>query len=331
MSLLSQIKTPSFASMIVNNLLGEGAMGRVFSARHRGLGRPVAVKVMSEDAADDACARQRFEREARLMARIDSRHVVRILEFNEGVDGAPSIVLEKVDGVDVGHMISEKSALARGQVRTIVNLTAEALECVHRAGVVHCDVKAENVLLTSDGGSLSVRLIDFGVARAIDSQTEVELESDRFPCGTPVCMSPEQIIYPKEVRRSWDLWGLAVMAYTALTGFLPHDGDSLAAILFAAAQGTRLSVSGARADVDPRVDDVFRKAFAHEPEDRYESATAFAFALGHALAYRNFSEDTKLEADRSPTAQEEALHVTELVNAANKYGALRPTVLSRRS
>lgn len=283
MSLLSQIKTPSFATLVVNKLLGEGGMGRVFSARHGSLGHPVAVKVMADEVLEDLQARKRFEREARLMARVNSKHVVRVLEYNTSETGAPSIVLEKVDGVDVAHMITEKSMLAVGQVRTIVNLTAEALSCVHSAGVVHGDVKAENVLLTNDGGSLSVRLIDFGVARPLDANTEEVLESDRFPSGTPVSMAPEQIVFPDAPNISWDIWGLAVMAYTALAGFVPHDGNSLAAILFSATQGNRPSLAGARPDLPPEVNDVFNKAFSREPEDRYPSAIALAEALDATL------------------------------------------------
>lgn len=264
----------------LRDTLGKGGMGCVFRANHTLLGREVAVKVLSESAlCPEACAR--LLREARLTARVESPYVVRVLDCRAPKGASPYIVMEKVCGADLSLRIRNNGKLPLSEVRTLVRQLSSALEAVHAAGVVHADVKPENVILDEDcSGTLRVKLIDFGVARSAD---EAPLYSDGFPAGTPSAMSPEQILEPRVAHPSWDAWGLAVLIYTALTGHVPYDGETLASVLYAASRGDRQSVCGFRDDVSPEVDRVFARALARSPGERYPSLAAFARALEAAL------------------------------------------------
>lgn len=266
--------------MQLRDTLGRGGMGCVFRANHVLLGREVAVKVLAESAM---CPenRARLLREGRLTARVDSPYVVRVLDCRAPAEGSPYIVMEKISGTDLAQRLQHAGPLRIGEVRTLVRQVVHALEAVHAAGIVHADVKPENVILEArSDAQLQVKLIDFGVAR---SEDEVPLYSDGFPAGTPSAMSPEQILEPRHAVPSWDAWGLSVLVYTALTGRPPYDGDTLASVLFAASRADRRPVGSFRTDVDIAVDKVFERAFARSAADRYGSVTEFARAMDAAL------------------------------------------------
>ena len=267
-------------SIQLRGRLGAGGMGCVFLANHPRLGREVAVKVLRDDTvSEDSMARVR--REARLTARVDSPHVVRLLDCLTAANGAPYLVMEKVPGAPLATRLRQKTRLSTREVCSIIRQLSSALSAVHAAGVVHADVKPENVILGRNTyGSLRVTLIDFGIAR---SEDEVPLHEDAFPTGTASAMSPEQILDPGVARTSWDVWGLAVLAYTALTGHLPYEGENLAAVLFAAARGDRRSVTWFRSELGPNVDLVFERAFARLAADRFATANELSKALDAAL------------------------------------------------
>src|SRR6185436_12419681 len=131
---------------------------------------------------------------------------------------------------------------------------------------VHCDVKLSNVMVFENGGSLEAKLIDFGVARALD---EAPLDGDDSPSGTIYAMSPEQILKSDEAAPHWDLWGLAVLAFTALTGRPPFQGKSIIGVLGAAIHGQRESIDAARILAGPQVDKVFDRAFSIALQERF--------------------------------------------------------------
>lgn len=264
----------------LRDTLGTGGMGRVFRANHTRLGCEVAVKVLRDDAASED-GKARLRREARLTARVENPHVVRLLDCLTSPNGRPYLIMEKVPGIELATHLRQNTTLGLRDVRDLVRQLACALDAVHAAGVVHADVKPENVILSKDkDDALRVTLIDFGIARSDD---EAPLYEDAYPTGTPSAMSPEQILEPRVARKSWDIWGLSVLTYTVLTGHLPYEGDTLAAVLFAAARGDRRSVAWYRHDVSPNVDLVFERAFARLPADRFQSAREFANALVRAL------------------------------------------------
>jgi serine/threonine protein kinase len=264
--------------------LGQGGMGRVWSAHHTLLGREVAVKVLADSLTYCQESRARLLREARMMARVDSPLVVRVLDCISPADAPPYIVLEKVEGEDLAARLDRLFALPLSEVLSVTRQVARALEAVHAAGIVHGDVKLENVIASEIGGRTRVKLIDFGVARA---SNEVALASDRLPAGTPPSMSPEQLSLPTEVDTIWDVWGLAVLTYNLLTGRTPFEGTTIKEVLFATTRGHFLPPSSLRSDLGACVDDLFMNAFAREKSRRYATVSAFSEALECALDSEN--------------------------------------------
>jgi eukaryotic-like serine/threonine-protein kinase len=254
-------------------------MGRVFSAHHEEMGCDVAVKVLGPAFEHHPQARERFLREARIASRVASPHSVRVLDHECG-GAVPYIVFEKVEGEDLASLLYKRGTLSPVEITTIVRQLASALDTVHAAGVVHCDVKLSNVMVFEKNASLEAKLIDFGVARALD---EAPLDGDESPSGTIYAMSPEQILKPDEAGSHWDLWGLAVLAFTALTGHPPFQGKSMIGVLGAAIHGQRESIDS-RMLLGREVDEVFDRAFSTALPQRFSTAAEFAEALAAALA-----------------------------------------------
>lgn len=262
----------------LRNLLGEGGMGRVFSAHHEDMGCEVAIKVLGPAFENHPQARERFMREARIASRVSTPHAVRVLDHG-CASVVPYIVFEKIDGEDLASRLHRLGPMSPSELSVIIRQLASALDAVHAAGVVHCDVKLANVMVYERKGSLEAKLIDFGVARALD---ETPLDGDESPSGTIYAMSPEQILRPDEAAAHWDLWGLAVLAFTALAGRAPFQGKSMIGVLAAAMQGQREAIE-TRIPVGREVDRVFDRAFSIALQDRFATATEFADALGKAL------------------------------------------------
>jgi eukaryotic-like serine/threonine-protein kinase len=254
-------------------------MGRVFSAHHEGMGCDVAVKVLGPAFGHHPQARERFLREARITARVSSPHAVRVLD-HACTSALPYIVFEKVEGEDLASRMHRQGTLSPREMVTVVRQLGSALDAVHAAGVVHCDVKLANVMVYENDGAIDAKLIDFGVARALD---ETPLDGDESPSGTIYAMSPEQILKPDEAAPHWDLWGLAVLTFTALTGRAPFQGKSMIGVLGAALQGQRESIDTTRIGLGHQIDKVFDRAFSIALQERYATATEFAEALAAAL------------------------------------------------
>ena len=253
-------------------------MGRVFSAHHEEMGCEVAVKVLGPAFEHHPQARERFLREARIASRIATPHAVRVLSYACG-SAAPYIVFEKIEGEDLATFLGRRGTLSPVEVTTLIRQLASALDAVHAVGVVHCDVKLSNVMVFESGGNLEAKLIDFGVARALD---EAPLDGDESPSGTIYAMSPEQILKPDEAAPHWDRWGLAVLAFTALMGRPPFQGKSMIGVLGAALQGLREPMDS-RMCLNRRIDEVFDRAFSTAVPERFASAAEFADALAAAL------------------------------------------------
>lgn len=296
--------------------LGEGGMGSVWSAYHQLLGREVAVKVLSDGFSGIDEFRSRLVREARLTARVDSPHVVRVLDCKAPADSSPYIVLEKLEGEDLATRMDRSGVLSVPEAQIVVRQLARALSAVHEAGVVHGDVKPENVVVSERDGVLRVKLIDFGVARA---QDEAPFASDVHPSGTPSAMSPEQICAPTQVTSHWDVWGLAALAYTVLTGRSPFDGDSIETILFATTQGPRVPPSTFRSDLGPAVDALFARAFSRDASERHASVADFADAFDAAL-------DAENEIVQAPSSDRTIIAVGQISEVRERAETVLPLV-----
>jgi eukaryotic-like serine/threonine-protein kinase len=247
--------------------IADGGMGSVWSAAHLVLGTHVAVKVMSGPWANAPRARSRFLREAQMTAKIDSPHVVSVLDCRHDAGDEPYLVLELLNGEDLDQRVRRLGALPLVEVVEIVAQTCEALAATHAAGIVHRDIKPENLFLVSGvTGRTFVKLLDFGVAKPMNVDECDDL--DLLSAGTLEYMSPEQACRPESTDARSDLFSLAMVAYFALTGHRPFEACS--------------RPSDLHPEVPSVLDRWFERALAHDSQHRFADARQMADALQDA-------------------------------------------------
>ncbi len=264
----------------LGEVIGRGGMGEVYAAVRRADGSPAALKLLRLDFLGERSALTRFEREAAIAASIDSPHVVRVL----GVSGAeavfPYIAMERLSGLDLGSYLRERGRLPTDEVCDMVRQVASGLEAAHARNVVHRDLKPSNVFRTSSEESLEPvwKVLDFGVSK-LSGGLEATLTANEL-IGTPQYMAPEQARGERNLDARTDVYGLAAIAYRALTGEPPFTGG-LPSILSAILERMPPAPSS-RADVLNDVDLVFALGLAKSSDDRFPSVQAFALALTRA-------------------------------------------------
>jgi serine/threonine protein kinase len=278
--------------------LGRGGMGVVYEAVHTGTGRRVAVKEIA--IGNDARLVERFQREARATAAIDSRHVPPVLDAgSEPGTEDPFLVMELLDGVDVQAYLDEYGPLAEDVALRIVAQACAGLVRAHAAGVVHRDIKPANLMLARREGELVVQLLDFGVARVkeeLAARHSPTLTVTGVMLGTPLYMSPEQVVGgAKELDARTDLWSLAIVLYEALAGQTPHaECETLGGLMVAICGKPAKPLRELAPHVSEPVEAIVMKALALDPARRYPTAEAFLEALDAQLPFGTKLEPTLL-------------------------------------
>lgn len=264
--------------------LGRGGMGVVYEARERDLGRIVALKLMlgRRDRPSTPQEEERFIREARLAATLPP-HPGIVAVYEAGiVEDRRYIAMERIDGAPLS--VWRAAASRRAQVELLRDM-ALALQHAHQRGVIHRDLKPDNVLVDAAG---KPHITDFGLAKAIGEDTQMSLTAEGMVVGTPAYMSPEQAQGLRTIDGRADIWALGVLLYEALTGRQPFVGQTAIEILMKASKDrapspSRIIPKGAMAACDPALEDVCLKALAKEPSERYPSAGDFAADLDRWL------------------------------------------------
>jgi tRNA A-37 threonylcarbamoyl transferase component Bud32 len=246
-----------FPLLEVKELIGQGGMGAVYLARQMALDRFVALKLVRPRETDPTFA-ERFVREAKAMARLSHPNVVAVYESGEA-GGLPYLVMEYVDGVTLRDAMRERK-LTPAEALAIVPQICDALGYAHAQGIVHRDVKPENILLGRDG---RLKIADFGLAKVTDP-AGVSLTGTRQAMGTPHYMAPEQWEKPGDVDHRADIYALGVVLYELLTGELPIG---------------RFDPPSQKIQLDIRLDEVVLRALAKEPDRRYQHASDVKTAL----------------------------------------------------
>jgi len=243
-----------FPELEILALHNQGGMGAVYKARQKTLHRAVALKILPLEVGPDPAFAERFTREAQALAKLTHPNIVTIYEFGQR-DGLYYVLMEFVDGVNLRQAIQSKS-LSQHEALAIVPQICDALHYAHEAGVVHRDVKPENVLLDNKG---RVKIVDFGLAKMLGrSPLDVTLTASHQVMGTLHYMAPEQIERPLEVDHRADIYSLGVVFYELLTGELPLG---------------RFKLPSESASLDARLDNVVLKTLEREPAQRYQYAS----------------------------------------------------------
>jgi eukaryotic-like serine/threonine-protein kinase len=263
--------------------VARGGMGSVWTARHLQLDHTVAIKFMDPVYAASSEARDRFEREAKASAQLQSPHVVQIHDY--GVeDETPYIVMELLRGEDLGTRLKREKRLSLGAAAVILTQVAKALRRTHDAGIVHRDLKPTNVFLAQHDEDEVVKVLDFGVAKAIGIGLATETTKTGSLVGSPHFMSPEQVRRSKEVDHRSDLWSVAVIVFRMITGRLPFTGEELGDVLMKICSDPIPTPSSVSPDLDPAVDRFFERAFARNPTERFQTAREMADAFSDVAA-----------------------------------------------
>jgi eukaryotic-like serine/threonine-protein kinase len=308
----------------LERLLGRGSMGSVWLARHLTLDVDVAVKFIDAAFRDQKDHRSRFALEAQAAARINSPHVVNVLDFGAEASGRLYIAMEYLQGEDVGKLLERSGRLSPAITARVVSHACRGLGRAHALGIAHRDVKPENLFLvggTEDEGFV-LKILDFGVAKSAQKKS-VDLVGTAVGqlVGSPAYMSPEQAHGSLDVDFRSDLFSLAVVAYHCLTGVVPFGGDSLAELLIGIVSKDPVPVTRLTPGLPRAMDDWFRRALDKNPARRFASAKdlaqAFHMAIGqYASSTVGYSSSAPVvpagaaTAARPPTGRDTVVHVS---------------------
>src|ERR1039458_1577760 len=243
----------AFPQLEILELIGHGGMGVVYKARQPRLDRLVALKLLPQSLAADAAFAERFNREARVLARLNHPNIVTVHDFGQS-GGFFYLLMEFVDGVNLRQAM-QAGRFTPQQAMMLVPKVCEALQFAHDEGILHRDIKPENILLDTKG---RVKIADFGIAKLIgEARENLTLTASGQAVGTPHYMAPEQLEHPQDVDQRADIYSLGVVFYEMLTGELPIG---------------RFAPPSEKSSVDARVDEVVFHALEKEREKRFRTA-----------------------------------------------------------
>jgi len=271
--------------------LGAGGMGEVYLVQHVHTDERFAMKVLLSTIISDATALERFRREARTPARIDSEHVARVTDADVAPElkGAPFLVMEYLRGEDLDHHITERGPMTRRDVVSFLQQAARALDKAHALGIVHRDLKPENIFITKrEDGSAHVKILDFGIAKFTSGATSDLINKTATSpgqiYGTPLYMAPEQAKgESKKISPQTDIWALGLIANRMLSAKDYWDAETLTALIAQVVYEPMQKPSQKGFDFGPKYDEWFIRCCDRDPEARFSTAGEAVFKLGQAL------------------------------------------------
>ncbi len=304
--------------------LGEGGMGQVYLAEHLRMGRSVALKVMRPDVASEANAVSRFTREARNASQINHPNVATVYEFGEADGGALYISMEFIEGMPLSKMLHDRGSMPAPRAAVIIRQAADALKAAHDVGMVHRDLKPDNIMLARlSDGSDRVKLVDFGISKVVGAADQ-RVTTTGLTVGTPAYMSPEQVA-GSSIDAASDQFSLACTAFEMVTGALPFEGETGLDQVASRLTGRARQLTQVRSDVPWPTDlqGVLERALSQKPAQRYESVVAFAEAFSRASA--SMSDVASAEIATQVFSSKDVLNA--IPPTVVRGGAIAPTAL----
>jgi serine/threonine protein kinase len=286
--------------------IGEGGLGVVVKARHVQLEQPVAIKYLKPHALSLPGIVERFVREARLAARIQNEHAVKVSDVDTLENGIPYMVMEFLEGRDLGQIVTDGPLPLQEAIEYVLQ-ASEALAEAHAMGIVHRDLKPDNLFLAQrPGGSSVVKIFDFGISKARGKRPSGRREkaltqvNDRF--GTPDFMSPEQL-QSSDVDARADIWALGVVLYELVTGKLPFEGEELVALFTAILTKPHVPIADRLPGAPKELSTIIDRCLQKDPANRYRNIAEFAQDL------------VQIWEDESPSRVK---HITQVIREAGE-------------
>jgi hypothetical protein len=272
---------------VVERIFAEGGMGIVCLGRHAQLEQPVAIKFLRHALAGKPSVVERFLNEGRALAALRSEHVVRVMDVGQLESGRPYLVMEHLEGTDLGALVDRDGPLSAERAVRYALQICEPLAEAHALGIVHRDIKPENLFLWSGGpGKDIVKVLDFGLAKQFGGQRKMAMTGPQDSIGSPCYMSPEQITTPQSIDSRTDIWSLGVVLHHFLTDTLPFEGSSIIEVISHVLSAAPKSLHEARPQLefDPELEAIVARCLEKKPEARYQTMAELADVLSAYLA-----------------------------------------------
>jgi serine/threonine protein kinase len=328
----------------VDKILGIGGMGMVVAATHLELAQRVALKFMLPSSKDSPESAARFLREARAAGQLNSDHVCRVMDVGRFDSGAPYIVMEYLQGENLGAVLRRRGPLRVSEAVDYILQGIEGLAEAHAHGIIHRDLKPDNLFVhkRNDGGAI-VKVLDFGISKVAVAGLSTKTGDIM---GSPAYMAPEQMESSRNVDHRADVWSLGVVLYQLVVGKPPFSGDTLPLLCMHVVNDEPTPMSEIRADLPDGFEAVVMKCLAKEPPDRYADVGELAQALAPfgpknatisasriQIVLRRTPKDSASVISHEfstiePTAERPAAPVSPAVNHATTFGATAGQSLS---
>ena len=265
--------------------LGQGGMAEVFLAEQEPIQKSVAVKILHADRVKRANQKERFLREARAAARIRHPNVVDISDFGEMEDGRAYVVMEYLDGQDLKRYLARKRILPWSETAALLDQICSALSVAHAHGVVHRDLKPDNIFLTTHKGKLFPKIVDFGLAKLIDDAGTAKLTKTGIIVGTPAFLAPEQVRGEKLDHRV-DIYALGLIMYRMLCGQLPFKAKTVVQMLRKQLSEEPRPPSDVAPDalIPKYAEEIVLRALCKDPDERYSTMDEMQVAVRNVEA-----------------------------------------------
>lgn len=281
----------------IERVLGRGGMGVVVAATHVQLEERVALKFLLPEALQNKEAVRRFEREARAAVKIKSEHVARVTDVGTLETGAPYMVMEFLNGMDLGDYLEQKGQLDIEEATDLLLQACEAIAEAHSLGIVHRDLKPANLfrIIRSDG-SPSVKVLDFGISK-VSSGSDASMTQTSSMMGSPYYMSPEQMTSAKNVDHRTDIWALGIILHELLTGKVPYQGETIPEICAQVLQSPPPRLTSLRPEAPVELEQIIDMALAKNRDDRFPDVASFAAAIaefGNQYSHRHVERISKV-------------------------------------